>query len=97
MNLLFPIPSRSGSKGLPGKDLTPVDGIPMVGRAAWVACLATRPRGGRCGSCSTSQSAPDVWARSFAGAGGSITSKLRSGTLSMNSLPVSSLPDNVRH
>jgi N,N'-diacetyllegionaminate synthase len=42
MKLLFLIPARGGSKGLPGKNLMPVAGIPLVGRSARAATLAAR-------------------------------------------------------
>ena len=38
--VLFLITARGGSKGLPGKNLRPVGGIPIVGRAARTARLA---------------------------------------------------------
>jgi len=35
--ILMIVPARSGSKGLPGKNLAEVGGIPLVGRAVWTA------------------------------------------------------------
>jgi N,N'-diacetyllegionaminate synthase len=42
MSLLFLIPARGGSKGLPRKNLAAIAGIPLVGRAARVANAAGR-------------------------------------------------------
>lgn len=42
---LFLIPARGGSKGLPGKNLLPVAGIPLVGRTARLAHQAMRSLG----------------------------------------------------
>jgi len=40
--ILFLIPARGGSKGLPGKNLAQVCGMPLVGRCAWIARNAGR-------------------------------------------------------
>lgn len=45
--VLFLIPARGGSKGLPGKNLRTVGGIPLVGRAARTARQAARRLPGR--------------------------------------------------
>lgn len=44
--MLFVIPARGGSKGLPRKNLTTIAGIPLVGRAARTARLAAGVLGG---------------------------------------------------
>jgi N,N'-diacetyllegionaminate synthase len=52
--VLFLIPARGGSKGLPGKNLAPVGGIPLVGRAARLARMAMLRLGPGCRTvCST--------------------------------------------
>ncbi len=43
--ILFLIPARGGSKGLPAKNLQPVAGIPLVGRSCRVARQAARLAG----------------------------------------------------
>ena len=42
MNLLAVVPARGGSRGLPGKNLRPVDGVSLVGRATVCARLFLR-------------------------------------------------------
>jgi N-acetylneuraminate synthase len=46
--ILFLIPARGGSKGFPGKNLTRLGGIPLVGRAARVARQAASVLGPGC-------------------------------------------------
>ena len=45
-SILFLIPARGGSKGLPGKNVRPISGLPMVGWAARNAATAARLLGG---------------------------------------------------
>lgn len=40
---LFLIPARGGSRRLPGKNVRPLAGIPLVGWAARIACAAAQP------------------------------------------------------
>jgi N,N'-diacetyllegionaminate synthase len=47
MDVLFLIPARAGSKGVPEKNVKTVGGIPLVGRAARVAREACRRVGGK--------------------------------------------------
>jgi len=56
--LLFVIPARGGSKGVPRKNLAKVGGIPLVARAVWTAmkALETTPYQGRV-ICSTDDEA----------------------------------------
>jgi hypothetical protein len=97
MNMLFLIPLWSDSSGLPGKNPARVNGIPMVGRTARVACLAAWRRGRVLRKLLDEPEWADAWARRSAGAGGGVTNTLRSGRSSRNSFPASSVPDNVRH
>jgi N,N'-diacetyllegionaminate synthase len=46
--ILFLIPARGGSKGFPGKNLAKLADIPLVGRAARVACRAASVLGPAC-------------------------------------------------
>jgi N-acetylneuraminate synthase/N,N'-diacetyllegionaminate synthase len=48
MSILFLIPARGGSKGLPGKNLMSVGGIPLVGRAIRTARQAAKLLGDSC-------------------------------------------------
>ncbi|MFZ2492706.1 MAG: N-acetylneuraminate synthase [Thermoanaerobaculia bacterium] len=45
LKALFIVPARGGSKGLPGKNLSPFAGIPLVGQAVRVAAEAARTLG----------------------------------------------------
>lgn len=58
MKVLFLIPARAGSKGLPGKNLALLAGIPLVGRAARTARAAARSFPGSRVVCSTD--GPDI-------------------------------------
>ncbi|MEV0647201.1 acylneuraminate cytidylyltransferase [Phytomonospora sp. NPDC050363] len=42
MSVLVVIPARGGSKGVPGKNLTPVAGVPLVARAVSASLAASR-------------------------------------------------------
>lgn len=46
MKILVVVPARGGSKGLPGKNLLPVGGVSMTGRAVRVGLAALRASGG---------------------------------------------------
>jgi len=65
--VLFLIPARGGSQRVPGKNLRPIAGIPLVGRAARTAVLASRlvPGGPHRVVCSTDDAAIAAAARSW--------------------------------
>lgn len=66
MKVLLLIPARGGSKGLPGKNLKPVGGIPLVGRSARLANQVARHYGaGSRVFCSTDDPAVAVAAREW--------------------------------
>ena len=60
MRLLALVPARGGSRGLPGKNLRPVDGISLVGRATICARLFLRHATGLTGDTLVDTDAEDI-------------------------------------
>lgn len=91
MNVLVVIPARGGSKGLPGKNLKPVGGIPLVGRAARIGRAFLR-RAGLAGRVLIDTDSAEIAA--VATAWGAEAPFLRPAALGADATPMT---DNVLH